>query len=152
MAVTIRPAIQADAAELVRLIVALAAYEKEPNAVEATAETLAAQLGSLQPPFESLVAEADEGRLVGFALFFTSYSTWRGQAGLYLEDLYVESSYRRQGIGRRLIYELKILGQARGYKRLEWSVLNWNGLAINFYRGLGAEPLTGWTTWRLNLD
>ncbi|MBV71126.1 MAG: GNAT family N-acetyltransferase [Myxococcales bacterium] len=151
MTVTIRPGIATDALELTRLIIALATYEKEPNAVEVTADILATQLNSPRPPFESFVADAGDGRLVGFALFFSSYSTWRGQSGLYLEDLFVESSHRRRGVGRLLMDQLLTVGRQRGCKRLEWSVLDWNQLAIDFYRGLGAEPMTGWTTWRLNL-
>lgn len=138
-----------DAAVLLRFISELAAYEREPDAVEATVEGLAEDLRRSPPPFECLFAELD-GAPVGFALFFHNYSTWRARHGLYLEDLWVTPAARRQGVGRRLLRELAALSVERGCARMEWSVLDWNELAIDFYAGLGAQPMSGWTTWRLD--
>ena len=141
-----------DAATIHRFIEELAAYEKEPNAVEVTPDELRAQLSADQPPFECLIAEEAGLGAVGFALFFTSYSTWRGRPGLYLEDLYVTPLGRSHGAARALLERLLSLGHERGCKRLEWSVLDWNELAIGFYKHMGAKPMTGWTTWRLSIE
>ena len=148
MSIVLRPATPEDAPEIHRLIVALATYEREPDAVEATPATLAAQLASERPPFECLLALA-EGVVVGFALFFHNYSTWRGRPGLYLEDLFVEPRQRGQGIGRELLVELARIAVARGCARMEWMVLGWNEPAMAFYRRLGAAPVDGWHTFRL---
>ena len=145
----IRFATPADAATILALIRALAAYEREPDAVEASEATLASQLAEPSPPFECLIAEVD-GEAAGFALFFHTYSTWRGRRGLWLEDLFVRPEHRGAGIGRALLVELARLAVARGCARFEWTVLDWNELAIGFYRGLGAAPLDEWTTWRLD--
>jgi GNAT superfamily N-acetyltransferase len=138
-----------DAATIHRFIVALATYERAPDAVEVTVAELTRQLGSERPPFECLLAELD-GEAVGFALYFASYSTWRGRAGIYLEDLFVLPEARGRGIGRRLLRELATVAAARGCGRLEWAVLDWNQPAIDFYLGLGAEALDEWTTYRLS--
>ncbi len=151
MSIALRPATPEDAPEIHRLIVALATYEREPDAVEVAPETLAAQLASDRPPFECLIAEAD-GAVVGFALYFFNYSTWRGRPGLYLEDLFVEPARRGQGIGRRLLAELAAIAVARNCARMDWMVLDWNEPAIAFYRGLGAQPVAGWHTFRLTGD
>jgi len=145
---TIRLATAADAATIHGFIVALAVYEKEPDAVEVTPTVLAAQMASAPPPFECLLAEVD-GAAVGCALFFQTYSTWRGRTGLHLEDIFVNSSHRRHGIGRALVARLAALAIARGCARVEWAVLDWNTPAIEFYRRLGGTPLDEWTTWRL---
>lgn len=144
----VRLATPDDAAVLHRLIVALATYEREPDAVVVEPETLRAQLASDDPPFECLVADTEQG-VVAFALFFHNYSTWRGRRGLYLEDLFVVPEHRGRGIGRRLLVELARIAVARGCARMEWSVLDWNAPAIGFYRTLGAVPQDGWTTYRL---
>jgi GNAT superfamily N-acetyltransferase len=148
MSVAIRFAGPTDAATLHRFIVGLAVYEREPEAVRVTPAELAAQLAAPRPPFECLLAERD-GTPAGFALFFQSYSTWRGRPGLYLEDLFVEEAHRHRGIGTALLRRLAALAVERGCARLEWAVLDWNEPAIAFYRTLGAESLTEWTTWRL---
>ncbi len=148
MSIALRLARPDDAPRIHELVVSLATYEREPDAVEATPESIRAQLESPHPPFECLLAERD-GRAVGFALFFQSYSTWRGRPGITLEDLFVEPEARRSGAGRALLVRLARIAAERGCARMEWAVLDWNELAQRFYEGLGARPLRGWTTWRL---
>jgi GNAT superfamily N-acetyltransferase len=144
----LRPARAGDGALIHRLITALAVYEREPDAVRTTPQILDAQLSAERPPFECVIAEHD-GDAAGFALYFHNYSTWRGQPGLYLEDLFVLPEARRRGVGRALLSELARRAVDRGCARMEWSVLNWNELAHGFYRELGARPMEGWTVWRL---
>jgi GNAT superfamily N-acetyltransferase len=147
----IRPAGWADAEAIHRLVLGLAAYEGQAAAVEATPEELRAQLARPRPPFECLLAEVG-GRAVGFALFFPSYSTWRGREGIWLEDLFVEESFRRRGIGSALLRGVAEIACMRGCARVEWAVLDWNVPAIRFYEKLGAVPLGEWTTYRLSDD
>jgi GNAT superfamily N-acetyltransferase len=151
MPTTIRTAGPDDAPAVHALINALAEYEREPDAVESTPDVIRRQLADSRPPFECLLAEAD-GEVVGFALFFPTYSTWLGRQGLWLEDLFVLESYRRRGIGRALLTSVARLAVARGYGRLEWSVLDWNEPALAFYRRLGAVPLDTWTMHRVTGD
>lgn len=146
----IRQATAADATLLHRFIVELATYERERDAVEVTPAILAKQLADDRPPFEALIAETD--RPIGFALFVTSYSTWLGKPGLWLEDLYVTPEARGRGYGRALLAALAERAHARGCGRLEWAVLDWNTPAQGFYRTLGARPVDGWTRWRLTGD
>ena len=146
---TIRRARPADADVVLSLITALAVYEREPDAVELTRERLAEQLASPSPPFECLLAE-QAGVSCGFALFFQSYSTWRGKPGLYLEDLFVVPEQRGKGVGKALLRALAQICVERGYARMEWAVLNWNTPAIEVYRALGALPMDEWTTYRLS--
>lgn len=147
-AAVIRPATTDDAATILRFIRELAVYEREPDAVEVTVETLREQLSSPRPPFECVIGElADEP--VGFALFFANYSTWRGRAGLYLEDLYVTPQARGAGVGKALLRHLAALAVGRGCVRMEWSVLDWNAPAIGFYESIGAAPMSQWTVYRL---
>lgn len=148
-ALKLRFATAEDAATIHAFIVELAVYEREPDAVEATPESLRAQLASERPPFECLLAE-ENGEPVGMALFFTSFSTWRGRPGLYLEDLFVPERFRGRGIGAALLRELARLTVERGGARLEWAVLDWNEPALAFYRRLGARPLDEWITHRLD--
>lgn len=149
----IRDAGPDDAGEIHRLILALCEYEKEDPAttVRATEQSLRAQLREDSPPFRCLLAQVD-GVVVGFALFFFNYSTWRGCQGLYLEDLFVEPDYRKRGIGAQLLVRLAKVAQERGCERMEWVVLDWNTPAIEFYRSLGAQLMDAWTTCRLNVD
>jgi GNAT superfamily N-acetyltransferase len=149
MSLTIRPAGPDDAATVHRFILGLAVYEREPGAVRVTPEELRVQLAGADPPFECLLAEAD-GVPVGFALFFHTYSTWRGCRSLHLEDLFVLEEHRRRGVGRALIARLAALARERGCARLEFAVLDWNAPAIAFYQALGAESLGDWTTYRLS--
>lgn len=159
----IRRATAEDASTIHELIRALAAYEREPDAVRATPESLAAQMRSERPPFECLLAERDgTGRggavaasgdppgALGFALFFTSYSTWRGRPGIWLEDLFVREEERGRGVGGALLRAVGRLAIARGCARLEFSVLDWNEPAIGFYRSLGAVPMSEWTIFRFD--
>jgi GNAT superfamily N-acetyltransferase len=92
----------------------------------------------------------DDGAVVGFALWHLTFSTWRGRAGIWLEDLFVRPGARGSGLGKALLQELAQICTARGYGRLEWWVLDWNEPAIGFYRSLGAEPQEDWTTFRLH--
>jgi len=151
----IRFATPNDAPILHRFIRELAEYEREPDAVKVTVEELHAQLSQPRPPFECLLAERPDEptpAALGFALFFASYSTWRGRPGLYLEDLYVPPVHRGAGVGRALLAALARLARARGCARLEWSVLDWNAPAIGFYAKLGAIAMSEWTTFRLTDD
>ncbi|MFN3201108.1 MAG: GNAT family N-acetyltransferase [Bradymonadia bacterium] len=144
----IRFATPDDAQTIHRFVCELAVYEKEPDAVEVTPEILREQLNSDRPPFECLIAE-DGDEPVGMALFFHNYSTWRGKRGLYLEDLYVTPSARGRGFGLALLKALARIARERDCARMEWSVLDWNTPAIEFYEALGAKPMSEWTTFRL---
>ena len=147
--VRVRPATPDDAGTILRFVRALAAYEREPDAVEATEEVLRAQLASERPPFECFVAELD-GEAVGFAVFFATYSTWRAKSGIHLEDLWVEPHARRHGVALALMRAIARSLIERGGARLEWRVLDWNELALGFYRRLGASALGEWETMRLD--
>lgn len=144
----LRDATPADAELVLAFIRELAEYEREPDAVETTAATLAAQLAAFPPPFRCRLAFLD-GEPAGFALFFSNYSTWRGKVGLHLEDLYVRPALRGRGVGLALLRDVARIALATGAVRLEWAVLDWNRPAIDFYRRAGAVPLDEWTTFRL---
>ena len=148
---TIRPATPADISAILQLIRDLAAYEREPDAVKATVAGLTATLFGPTPSAEAVVAEL-AGAVVGVALFFTNFSTWSGRNGIYLEDLYVRPEARGTGLGKALLQRLAALAVARGCARVEWSVLDWNAPAIDFYRSLGAVPKEEWTVYRLDGD
>jgi GNAT superfamily N-acetyltransferase len=144
----IRAATASDAETIFEFVRALAEYERQPEAVQVDAETLRAQLAGPQPPFECLLAEID-GLASGFALFFHSYSTWRGKRGVWLEDLFVLPAARRQGVGAALLGRVARIARERDCARLEWSVLDWNEPAIRFYEKLGARLLAEWRICRL---
>jgi GNAT superfamily N-acetyltransferase len=147
----IRPAGPTDLPELLRLIRALADYEREPDAVETTQADLRDALFPEAPAVakvRALVAEVD-GRVVGMAVYFVSFSTWTGRHGIYLEDLFVAHEQRGRGIGRDLLAALAREAVDNGFRRLEWAVLDWNESAISFYKSLGAHPMDEWTTFRL---
>ena len=148
MTLSIRFATPGDAATIFDFIVGLAKYEREPDSVKVTANEIRQQLEAERPPFECLLAELD-GEACGFALFFHNYSTWRGRRGLYLEDLFVPPEHRGRGTGKRLLVELARIAVERGCARMEWSVLDWNEPAIEFYRALGAKPQATWALYRL---
>jgi len=146
---SIRPAQPGDEASILGLIRSLARYEQLEHEVEATPELIADALFGETPSAEALVAHVGE-QPVGFALFFHNFSTFLGRKGLYLEDLYVEPSARGQGIGRALLRALARIALERGCGRMEWSVLDWNTPAIEFYQTLGAVPMSDWTVNRLD--
>ena len=146
--VTIRRAVIGDEGEILRLIIALATYERQPEAVRATEQSLAATLFNADPRVFAHLAELD-GRTVGFALWFLTYSTWTALPSLYVEDIYVDETCRGHGIGRRLFEVLGAEAGALGCGRIDWAVLDWNEPAMAFYRRLGARPATGWQPWRL---
>ena len=147
----IRPAVPADVPEILRLVVELAEYEREPDAVAATEDGFLAALFGDDPAVHALVIDGEEaGTLAGMAVWFLTFSTWEGVHGIHLEDLYVRPAYRGAGYGTALLTSLAALCVERGYARLEWDVLDWNTPAIGFYESLGARPLDGWTTYRLD--
>lgn len=145
---TIRPAAPADVPDLLAMVRELAEYEREPDAVEATEAQLHATLFAEQPAVFAHVAEVD-GAVAGMAIWFLSYSTWLGTHSLYLEDLYVRPEHRSRGTGRRLLQALAAICVDRGYRRLEWWVLDWNP-ARGFYDALGADALTEWVPYRVS--
>jgi GNAT superfamily N-acetyltransferase len=147
----IRDATVADVPVVVSLVRDLATYEREPDAVVATEEHFRRALFGTDPRVHCLVAEQD-GDVVGFAVWFVSFSTWLGTHGIYLEDLFVRPQARGAGHGRALLAELARIAVERGYGRVEWSVLDWNEPAQGFYRNLGAAPQDDWTVWRLTGD
>ena len=146
---TIRPARPGDEGDILRLIRALADYEREPDAVENTVDDLHAHLFADVPHVFAHVAELD-GRIVGVAVWFLNYSTWTGRHGIYLEDLFVDPAVRRQGVAEGLMQTLAAEAEAHGYARMEWAVLDWNELAKAFYRRLGARHNETWEPWRLD--
>lgn len=148
----IRPATPADTATICRLIRDLAEYEKLTDQVVLDEARLREHLFGQRPFAEALIAEDDTGTAVGFALFFHNYSTFLGQPGLYLEDLFVRPEHRGRGHGKALLAALAKLAVERGCGRLEWSVLDWNEPALGFYRALGAVPMDEWTVYRLTGD
>lgn len=149
-AIVVRAAGPDDAATIHRFIVELAVYEREPDAVVTTPTVLRDQLASERPPFEARIALWGE-EPVGFALFFPTYSTWRGRPGLWLEDFYVTPSARGKGVGEALFQDLLALAKARDYGRFELTALDWNELAHRFYEKRGLRRMNDWTTWRLDL-
>ena len=148
MAVTIREAVREDVPVMLGFIRELAEYEREPDAVVATEADLLRDGWGATPRFRALMAEVD-GKAAGFALYFTSYSTWLGHHGIRLEDLYVTPALRGQGIGKALLARLAAIAVAEGCPRLEWDVLEWNAPAIAVYEKIGARILTEWRIMRL---
>jgi GNAT superfamily N-acetyltransferase len=144
----IRPATRADVPAVLGLLRELAAYEKLSEACVATKELFAEHLFGSHPAAEMLVATID-GTLVGYALWFRSFSTFLARPGIYLEDLYVQPAHRGKGIGTAFLKHLAQMAVARNYGRIEWAVLDWNAPSIAFYKSLGAQPLDAWTTFRL---
>lgn len=151
-AARLRPADPADLGAVVALIGELAAFERLTHLLQVTPESLRVHLFGERPVAECLVAEVDRdggAAVVGFALFFTNFSTFLGKPGLYLEDLYVQPAMRGRGIGRALLERLGALAVARGCGRFEWSVLDWNADAIRFYEKMGATVLPDWRICRV---
>ena len=145
----LREARPGDEDGILACIQALAVYEREPDAVENTAEAIHVTLFGDTPRAFCYVVELD-GRIVGIALWFFTYSTWTGKHGIWLEDLFVYDECRGRGYGKALITRLAATCIEGGYPRLEWTVLDWNAPSIAFYRSLGAEPMDEWTTQRLS--
>jgi GNAT superfamily N-acetyltransferase len=149
MALRIEFATRGDVPLILALIRELAEYEHEPEAAQATAAQIEAALFGERPAAEAAIARVD-GEAAGWALWFQNFSTWTGKPGLWLEDLFVRPQYRRQGVGKALLVYLARLCVERDYGRFEWSVLDWNTPAIDFYKALGAEAMSEWTTQRLS--
>ncbi|MEU9064519.1 GNAT family N-acetyltransferase [Streptomyces sp. NPDC048430] len=147
----IRVATPEDVPAIHAMVRELAEYEKALDEANATEEQLHEALFGERPAAYAHVAVADDdGAVVGFALWFLNFSTWRGVHGVYLEDLYVRPERRGGGYGKALLAELARICVERGYGRLEWSVLNWNAPSIAFYESLGARPQDEWTVYRLH--
>ena len=147
----LRPAQPADVPAIVGLITELAEFEQLAHLLRLRPETLAPHLFGERPVVECVVAEV-AGVVVGFALFFTNFSTFLAKPGLYLEDLYVQPAYRGAGIGKALLSHLGALAVARDYGRFEWSVLDWNANAIRFYEKMGATLMPDWRICRITGD
>jgi GNAT superfamily N-acetyltransferase len=145
----IRPARPEDGQLLVNLVRELAVYEKLEQHARATPDDFRRHLFGPRPAAEAAVAEV-EGEPIGFALWFSTFSTFRGQPGLYLEDIFVKPGFRGRGIGKGLLAAVARRAVERGCGRLEWSVLDWNAPAIGFYRSLGARPMDEWTVYRID--
>ena len=150
-AAQLRNAEARDVAAIVGLIHELAKFEKLGHLVQVTPQSLHPQLFGVRPAAEAVVAERD-AQVVGFALFFTNFSTFLGKPGLYLEDLYVQPAHRNCGIGKALLAHLAGLARQRDYGRFEWSVLDWNVNAIRLYESLGATLMPEWRICRVSGD
>jgi len=145
----IKPATINDAQTIVDLIKAIAEYEKLSDQVQATPETIIEYLFSEKSYAECIIA-FENNEPIGFALFFHNFSTFVSKPGIYLEDLFVLESHRGKGYGKKLLLQVIALAKQRNCGRVDWSVLNWNKPAIDFYESLGATAMNEWTTYRLN--
>ena len=150
-ALVITPATEEDLPIILRFIESLADYERLRSACVATIDKLRDTLFASPPAAEVVIARI-EGEPVGFALFYHNYSTFLAQRGLFLEDLFVNPEARAKGVGRALLSHLAQIAIDRNCGRFEWNVLDWNDLAINFYRSIGAVPMDEWTTFRVSDD
>ncbi|MBA3578466.1 MAG: GNAT family N-acetyltransferase [Gemmatimonadaceae bacterium] len=150
-AARLRPATQDDVPLITQLIRELAEYERLAHTCVADDESVAENLFGANPAAEVVLAFLGE-ELAGFALFFENYSTHLSRRGMHLEDLFVREHLRGKGVGKLLLSHLASLAVARGYGRMEWAVLRWNEPAIRVYDAIGAEPLSGWLTYRLTGD
>ena len=149
--VQIRPATEADVQLLFDLILELATYEKLADEVAGDAEVLRRTLFE-EKAAEALLLETTDGEAVGYAIFFTTFSTFECRSGIWLEDVYVRPEHRRGGIGRAVMEHLAQIAQERGHVRLDWVALEWNEPALNFYEKLGARRLDDWKMLRLERD
>lgn len=148
MSITIRKANPDDAAIIHGFVVELAIYEKAEHEVKASIEDLRHSLFEPQSPTKALICLKDDIP-IGFAVYFYNYSTWQGRKGLYLEDLYISPQFRGGGAGKKLLQHLAQIAVAEGCGRFEWSVLDWNQPAIDFYHSVGAKPQSEWVRYRL---
>ena len=144
----IRRATEADVPTILKLVHALAEYEREPDAVRIGEDQLRRDGFGPHPLFECLIAEDDDGEASGFALYFPIYSTWRG-ASIHLEDLFVVPAHRGHGLGKALLQRVASIAVERGCARLQWDVLDWNQPAIDFYQSRGAVMLESWRIMRI---
>lgn len=151
MTLTIRKARPGDEADILRLIRALAEYEHALDSVKATEKALAGHLFCEHPRVFAHVAEIDR-RVVGIAVWFFNFSTWTGRHGIFLEDLFVDPAVRGGGVAKALFTALADEAKTRDCPRIDWQVLDWNDLAKDFYRRLGARRTEGWEPWRLDGD
>jgi GNAT superfamily N-acetyltransferase len=149
--IEIRPATEADVQLLFDLILELAAYEKMADEVAGDPEVLRRSLFE-QKAAEALLLETADGEAVGYAIFFTTFSTFECRSGIWLEDVYVRPEHRRGGIGRAVMEHLANLALQRGHVRLDWVALDWNEPALDFYAKLGARRLDDWKMLRLEKD
>jgi len=149
MATTIRTANPTDIPQILAFIHALAAYEREADAVQTTEADLLRDGFGPNPFFSCLIAEQD-GQPAGFALYFFNYSTWTGRPGLYLEDIFVHPEFRGRGIGKALLRHVAAIAVEKNCPRLQWAVLDWNAPAIEFYRALGADFSDEWRNVRVS--
>jgi GNAT superfamily N-acetyltransferase len=149
--IRIQPATEADAPLILTLIKALAEYERLEREVVATEDMIRESLFGERPQASAVIARVG-GDAVGFAIWFSTYSTFLSKPGIYLEDLFVLPAWRGRGVGRELLRHLARIAVDRGCGRIEWSVLNWNEEAIRFYRGIGARPMDEWTVYRMSGD
>lgn len=145
----IRQAAPEDAQAIYDMIYELAVYEKAPQEVVTTADEIRDTLFGAESKTEALICEV-AGKIVGYAVFFTSYSTWLGRNGIYMEDLYVSPDARGQGAGKALLKTIAQYAVQRKCGRLEWSVLDWNQPAIDFYLSIGAVEQGEWVRYRLS--
>ncbi len=155
MTAQVRKAVSGDEGIILRFINALAEYEKLAHDVVADEDSIKQSLFCAQPKVFALIAEevlGDRANPIGFALYFYSFSTFLGRHGIYLEDLFVDEERRGEGAGKMLLSTLAAIAHEEGCGRLEWSVLDWNAPSIAFYKSLGAEPMEGWTVYRLTGD
>lgn len=151
MSTTIRQARPTDVQAIYDMIYELAVYEKAPEEVVTTPEEIKATLFGEGSKTEALICEI-EGKIAGYAVFFTSYSTWLGRNGIYMEDLYISPDFRGKGAGKALLKHIARFAVQRNCGRLEWSVLDWNQPAIDFYLSIGALPQSEWVRYRLDGD
>jgi len=148
---TLRPAKSSDVPQMLAYVRELAEYEREPHAVLATEADLLRDGFGPDKKFDCIMAEW-EGAPAGFALFFYNYSTWRGRAGIHLEDIFVRPPFRGKGIGKALLLRVAAIAVEQNCGRLQWDVLEWNAPAIGFYEEMGAKMLTEWRIMRVDGD
>lgn len=147
MAFEIRPAVREDAKKIFELILELAEYEKMLADVTATAETLEASIFDRNEA-KALMLTLD-GEVIGYAIYCFNFSTFRGRAGMYLEDIYIRPQYRGNGYGKQVFEHLIELARKGGYPRIDWVCLDWNEPSLRFYKGMGAEALPQWIIHRI---